>query len=111
MTADHPVRNNGIFLTDMKTIATALMSHADREPEGVPVVEKELLHLGTRAAVDQALSRLARSGNLIRVGRWLYVRPVQGGVVSVHRNVVRAIVTQSGEQAVPHGAAAADELG
>jgi hypothetical protein len=108
------VRRYDIFLTAMEALATAVMSQVGQTPEGVPVAAKELLHLGTRAAVDQTLSRLARSGNLIRVGRGLYVRPVQGrfGVRPPESTrVVRAIVKQSGEQAVPHGAAAANELG
>lgn len=75
---------------------------------------KELLHLGTRAAVDQTLSRLVRRGSLIRVGRGLYVRPVEGrfGVRPPEpATVVQAIAEQRGENVVPHGAAAANELG
>lgn len=98
----------------METLAAAVMRHLGNAPEGVPVAAKELLHLGTRAAVDQALSRLARHGRLIRAGRGLYVRPVEGrfGIRPPEpATVVRAIVQQRGENMVPHGAAAANELG
>ncbi|RMP31109.1 hypothetical protein [Pseudomonas coronafaciens] len=36
---------------------------------------KEFLHLGSRAAVDQALSRLAKAGRLIRATRGITWRP------------------------------------
>ena len=90
------------------------MSQVGQEPEGVPVAAKELLHLGTRAAVDQTLSRLVRRGSLIRVSRGLYVRPIEGrfGVRPPEpARVVQAIVEQHGENVVPQGAAAANELG
>ncbi len=38
---------------------------------------RELLHLGERAAVDQALSRLVRPGELLRVRRGLFASPVK----------------------------------
>ena len=75
---------------------------------------KELLHLGSRAAVDQTLSRLARRGRLLRIGRGLYVLPVESrfGVRPPETSrVVQAIAEQLGESIVPSGAAAANELG
>ena len=40
----------------MEVLATRIMEHGNGLPEGTPVVAKELLHLGSRAAaVDQAL--------------------------------------------------------
>lgn len=98
----------------MEALATAVINHAGQAPEGLPVAAKELLHLGTRAAVDQTLSRLARRGSLMRVGRGLYVRPIEGrfGVRPPEpATVVRAIAEHHGENVVPHGAAAANELG
>jgi hypothetical protein len=41
-------------------------------PEGTPLVTKELLHLGSRAAVDQVLSPLVRRGTLLRAGRGVH---------------------------------------
>ena len=98
----------------MEALATAVINHFGKAPAGLPVAAKELLHLGTRAAVDQTLSRLVRSGSLIRVSRGLYVRPIQGrfGVRPPEpATLVQAIGEQRGESVVPHGAAAANELG
>jgi hypothetical protein len=98
----------------MHALASEVMSYAGQAAEGAPVAAKELLHLGTRAAVDQTLSRLVRRGSLLRVGRGLYVLPVQGrfGVRPPEpAKVLQAIAEQRGERVVAHGAAAANELG
>ena len=60
-----------------RTLATQVLEHAAGLPEGTPLVAKELLHLGNRAAVDQVLSRLVQRGALLRAGRRIYVLPVQ----------------------------------
>lgn len=41
-------------------------------PPGTQVSAREFLHLANRAAVDQLLSRLARKGVLVRMGRGRY---------------------------------------
>jgi hypothetical protein len=60
----------------MTTLPQAILQHAQALPEGGVVSPKEFLHLGSRAAVDQALSRLTKEGNLMRVARGTYVVPV-----------------------------------
>ena len=40
-----------------------------RDSETAPLCPGTLLHMGSRAAVDQTLSRLARIGRLLRVCR------------------------------------------
>lgn len=83
-------------------------------PEGTPLTAKELLHLGSRAAVDQALSRLFRQGQLMRTGRGLYVRPVEGRFgprPPATSKIVEALAAKLGEVVVPQGAAAANSLG
>ena len=75
---------------------------------------KGLLHLGSRAAVDQALSRLARRNDLLRAGRGLYVLPVKGRFGSRApsvRKTVEALAAQRGEQIAASGAMAANTLG
>ena len=47
----------------MKSLPQRIMEHA----EAMPICPAALLHLGQRAAVGQALSRLARSGRLMRI--------------------------------------------
>ncbi|WP_035358790.1 DUF6088 family protein, partial [Edaphobacter aggregans] len=55
-----------------------ILAEATRLPEGTPLSAKSLLHLGNRAAIDQALSRLVKRGEFMRAGRGLYVAPVVG---------------------------------
>ena len=95
-------------------LATQIMQEARRHSEGAALGAKALLHLGSRAAVDQALSRLVRRGQLLRAGRGLYVLPVESrfGVraPSVEK-VVEAVAAQRGETIASSGAAAANALG
>lgn len=75
---------------------------------------KSLLHLGTRAAVDQALSRLTKRGQLIRAGRGVYLRPIAsrfGPRTPSVEQAVEALASQKGEVIVSSGAAAANALG
>lgn len=73
-----------------------------------------LLHLGTRPAVDQSLSRLARRGKLLRAGRGMYLSPVTSRfgthAPSAHR-LIAELSAQRGEDIVPSGAASANALG
>ncbi len=98
----------------MQKLTERIMKLAQGLPEGAPIAAKTLLHMGHRAAVDQALSRLVRRGHLLRASRGLYVRPVETryGVraPSVER-VVEAIASQRGESVASSGAAAANALG
>ena len=52
----------------MANLSQKIMQIAEEAPEGAPLVSNTLLNLGKRAAVDQALSRLARNGRLLRIG-------------------------------------------
>lgn len=60
----------------MTSLSREILTHAAKLSEGTPLVASELLHLGNRAAIDQALSRLAKRGQLIRGGRGVYLFPV-----------------------------------
>lgn len=83
-------------------------------PEATPIYAKRLLHLGTRPAVDQALARLARRGELLRVGRGLYVRPIDtrfGRRPPTVDVALTALQAETGEIVAPSGAAAANHLG
>ena len=83
-------------------------------PEGAVLHPKALLHLGSRAAVDQALSRLARRGRLLRVCRGVYVRPVETRFGSRPPAVDRVVASLSalwGETILPSGGAEANALG
>lgn len=98
----------------MQTLVKQVLQHAAGLPEGTPVVAKELLHLGKRAAVDQVLSRLVRRGALLRVSRGIYVLPVAsrfGSRAPSSVKMVEGMAQQRGETIVSHGAAAANALG
>lgn len=83
-------------------------------PAASPISAKRLLHLGSRAAVDQALSRMARGAQLLRIGRGLYVRPLHTrfGLRSPEvSTVLDAVQRETGEAIAPSGAATANQLG
>lgn len=98
----------------MTTLPESILLHAHSLPEGGVLSPKEFLHLGGRAAVDQALSRLTKEGKLLRVARGTYVTPVSsrfGTRAPAPEKVVEALAAQSGEVVTPHGASAANALG
>ena len=77
-------------------------------------VRPALLHLGNRAAVDQALSRLARSGRLMRICQGVYMRPIEtrfGRCAPSTAAAIKALSALWGETIVPCGGGAANCLG
>lgn len=98
----------------MQHLAEQILEWAEQVPEGTPVTAKSLLHLGNRAAIDQALSRLVARGWLLRAGRGFYVKPVEsrfGVRAPTVEQVVGAVAAQKGEVVTPSGATAANALG
>jgi hypothetical protein len=98
----------------MNTLPESILLHAQSLPEGGVLSPKEFLHLGSRAAVDQALSRLTKESKLLHVGRGTYVTPVFsrfGTRAPAPEKVVESLAAQSGETVTPHGAMAANALG
>jgi len=98
----------------MQRLTEEILAHAQGLPEGTPVAAKSLLHLGNRAAVDQALSRLSERGQLFRAGRGVYLRPITsrfGTRAPSVQQAVEALATLRGEVIVPSGAVAANAFG
>ena len=98
----------------MPSLPSQIVSHAAESPEGTLLCPSALLHLGSRAAVDQALSRLARKGELMRVCQGVYVRPIQtrfGLRPPSVEKVLSSLSTLWGETIVPCGGMAANALG
>ena len=98
----------------MSQLAQSILSFAQSLPEGGLLSPKEFLHLGSRAAIDQTLSRLAREGTLLRVGRGVYSLPISGRFgprPPSTESVVEAIEASSGETIVASGASEANALG
>ncbi len=98
----------------MKTLPESILEHSRLLPEGGLLSPKEFLHLGSRAAVDQALSRLAKGGRLIRAARGLYLASItdQGKQATpAVDKVVRALASKNQEEIVLDGARSAEMLG
>lgn len=97
----------------MPSLSKRIMEYATSLPEGTPVCAGTLLHLGNRAAVDQALSRLTRSGMLMRICQGVYMKPVEtrfGRRPPSIGKAIEALATLWGETIVPSGGAAAHAL-
>jgi hypothetical protein len=97
-----------------QTVAEKIMNEAKTLPEGASISAKEFMHLGSRAAVDQALKRLKESKELMSLSRGVYVRPVQtrfGTRAPAAEKVIERFAATRAETIVPHGAAAANSLG
>ena len=93
----------------MQSLLNRILQHAAALPEAAPLCPGTLLHLGSRTAVDQALSRLARSGQLMRICRGVYLRPIEtlfGLCAPSIEKVMGALATLWGETTVPSGGAA-----
>jgi len=98
----------------VKTLPEIILEQSQKLPEGGVLAPKDFIHLGSRAAVDQAFSRLAKAGRLMRVARGTYATPVTsrfGTRPPAPEKVVRAMAEQRGETLVQHGARAANALG
>ena len=98
----------------MSSLPKRITRLAAGSPEGALLSPSALLHLGTRAAIDQALSRLARKGELLRVCQGVYVRPIQtrfGPRPPAVEKVIASLSALWGETIVPCGGAAANALG
>lgn len=102
----------------MKPLAKTIMEYAEGLPEGSVIHAKALLHLGNRAAVDKALSRLAKSEQLLRLYRGFYVRLREGRLGDrlikyppFPHLVVESIARTTGESIAPNPAVTACILG
>ncbi len=98
----------------MRGLSRRIMEHAETLPEAAPLCPAALLHLGKRAAVDQALSRLARSGRLMRICQGVYMRPIETRFGLRNPRIAKVIAALSrmwGETIVPCGGSAANCLG
>jgi hypothetical protein len=98
----------------MPTVAEKILSEAKTLPEGALISAKEFLHLGNRAAVDQALKRLKEREELMPLYRGVYVIPIKtrfGTRAPAAEKVIERFAATRAETVVAHGAAAANSLG
>ncbi|MCC7070021.1 MAG: type IV toxin-antitoxin system AbiEi family antitoxin domain-containing protein [Deltaproteobacteria bacterium] len=94
--------------------ANTIREHIEKLPQGEPFTASSMLSFGSRAAVDQALSRLAREGAIARITRGVYVRPevskYVGTVLPEPLKVVQVMAHEHGEVVQVHGAEAARRM-
>ena len=101
----------------MTPIAHKLMKRVSAHGRGKWVcTPRDFLDLGSRAAVDQALSRLVKAGRLRRVGHGLYDMPRMSTVLKRDAPVdldaaITALGRRDGVRIVPDGLVAANQLG
>ncbi|WP_040071843.1 DUF6088 family protein [Pseudomonas batumici] len=98
----------------MKKLPEMIIQRSQSLPEGEVLSPKEFLSIGSRAAVDQAFSRLARTGKLMRICRGMYVAPVKsrfGTRAPEPEKVVQALAEKTCVEVTSSGARAANSLG
>ena len=97
------------------TITERVKKRIEEMPTGEPFSPAVFLWFGPRAAIDQALSRLVRRGQIARVTRGLYVRPNEsrwvGKVPPAPEAIARALAEAAGAKVAVHGAEAARHFG
>lgn len=95
------------------SIGARIERHVTTLPEGSPIRAASFTHIGQRAAVDQALSRLVRRRRLVRIGRGEYVALVAsrfGERTPYAERVVEQLRQITAETIVSNGAVAANKL-
>jgi len=96
-------------------MADRIMNRVRAKGRGWVFTPRHFVDFGTRGAVDMALSRLAKAGDVRRVGRGIYDYPRQhdklGALSPDPDALAAALATQSGDSLAPSGAAAANSLG
>lgn len=110
------VRKSAIFslMNSIPKTAEQVRRRIESIPVGEPFAPSTFLECGTRASVDQALSRLVKAGTISRVARGLYVRPeisrYVGKVMPEPIKVAESIAKSAGAVVQVHGAEAARQL-
>ena len=101
----------------MTAMADKIMRRVSAHDRGRWVcTPKDFLDLGSREAVDQALSRLVKAGRLRRVGHGLYDMPRISSVLNRPAPVeldaaIAALARRDGVRIMPDGLVAANQLG
>ncbi|CAN7756341.1 MULTISPECIES: DUF6088 family protein [unclassified Ensifer] len=100
---------------DVTSVPDRIMRRARAGGRGGVFTPRDFLDVAARAAVDQALSRLAKTGKLRRLARGLYdypkVHPKLGPLSPTPDDVAQALARETGSQVQIAGARAANALG
>jgi hypothetical protein len=101
--------------TTVTSVSDRIMKRARAGGRGSVFTPSDFLDVAGRAAVDQALSRLAKGGKLRRLARGLYdfpkVHPKLGPLSPAPDMVAQALARETGSQVQIAGARAANALG
>jgi hypothetical protein len=104
-------------ISDMRPISTTtetIRLRIQELPAGDPFIPAAFLDCGTRAAVDQTLSRLVKAGLIDRVTRGVFVRPevnrFVGKVMPDPWKLAETFARTNGDTVQVHGAEAARRL-
>jgi len=93
----------------------AIRERIAAQPAGEPFTPALFAGLGSRAAIDQALMRLAHAGSIERIGHGLYVMPKTSRfgikVQPASEQVARTVAGAKGATIEVHGAEAARRFG
>lgn len=93
------------------SVAESINQRVLRMQRGEPFTNTRFLKLGSRSAVDKALSRLVEEGVIQRVARGVFMRPKKsrfvGNVMPDVSRVIKVIAKDHGETLQVHGAEAA----
>jgi hypothetical protein len=109
-----------LFLTDRKGFMTINITKAVRKrirtrKPGWVFTPREFVRFGTRAAIDQALSRLQRRGEIRRLARGVYelprIHPRIGTLAPSPESVAQAVAARTHSHILVSGAKALNLLG
>lgn len=93
------------------SVAKNIRTRVQRTQRGEPFTTSRFLKLGSRPAIDKAISRLVEAGVIDRVARGVFVRPKKsrfvGNVMPDVSRVIEVIAKGHGETIQLHGAEAA----
>jgi hypothetical protein len=98
-----------------ETLEKTILRRLRGKGRGEAACPADFLDLGTRAAVDQVLSRLVKKGTLRRVDRGVYSLPkvsaILGELSPEPEAVAQALARRGAQRLIPTGAHAANLLG
>jgi hypothetical protein len=93
------------------SVIESIKNRVQRVKRGEPFTNRRFLKLGSRAAVDKAISRLVEEEVIERVARGVFFRPKKsrfvGNVLPEVSRVIEVIAKSHGETVQVHGAEAA----
>jgi hypothetical protein len=87
-----------------------------RLPKGQPMTLETFRQCGSPTSVRQAVSRLAKRGELVRLTKGVYARPkpvrhLKSAALPAPESIAKVIAKQNREKLAPHGADLARNLG